>query len=95
MSVIEKIKNVVETMEDCISEKPIITLTSYTKLVVENYKFIKLFCDNRLYIIMEDFGLCVEGDSLIIESFSPIKITVEGRIFCVKYIFSENFKEEI
>lgn len=86
MSVLNKIKTLTESAQSMAKEKPVVTITSDYCLVVENYKSIRLFGDDRVLVELDGFELDIVGIELIIEFFSPSRIMVRGKIRGLSYV---------
>lgn len=86
MSVLKKIKEVTEDMERLAKEKPQVTITSDSVMLVENYKSIKMFTEDKLLLDLEDFYMYVCGSKLVIKFFSPSRLIVCGAIRSISYV---------
>lgn len=86
MSVLNKIKEITEDMQRLGKEDVFVTIASDSVMVVENYKTIKLFTDEKLLLETKDFFVFICGASLVVKFFSPSRIIVEGRIKSISYL---------
>lgn len=85
MSVLVKIRELTKAIEKMGKEKPKVTIISDAVLVVEVYKAIKHFSEDRLLLELGDMLLLVLGESLVIDFFSPARIIISGTIKSVSY----------
>ncbi len=90
MSVLEKFKVATEAVEEFAKEKPTVNVVSNCTLTVENYKSVKLFCDDKLLLDLGDINLYIAGEKLFIRSFSPVRLVLEGSIKNISYVFEED-----
>ncbi len=86
MSVLKKIKEITEDMEALAKEKSVVTIISNSRMLVENYKSIKLFCDDKLVLDLDGTGILISGAGLVIDFFSPSRIIVCGTIKNISYM---------
>lgn len=86
MSVFGKIPEVVDTIKNFDEEKPSLTIESDNRLLIENYKTIRLFTDTDIEVNFDDFVLTVEGSGLVINSFTPMVIKISGKISRISYL---------
>ncbi len=86
MSVLKKIKELTEDMEALAREKSVVTVISNSRMLVENYKSIKLFCDDKLILDLSGPGIVISGSGLVIDFFSPSRIIVCGNIKNISYM---------
>jgi sporulation protein YqfC len=80
MSVVEKIKAVSEVAGEITKEKPRLTFISNNLVTAENYTSLKHFDSNCMLIDFSDYCIKLSGMELIIESFTPGRITLGGKI---------------
>lgn len=86
MSVLNKIKEITENAENLAKEKPVVTITSDSHMLIENYISLKLFTDDKLLVEMDDFDLYVCGARLVIDFFSPSRLMLRGEIRSMTYL---------
>lgn len=89
MSVLNKIKNVIETVEDFPKDKVLITLTDNTRADIENYNTLKIFEKDRAFIIFDTFEVYIYGDNLEVDFFSPSRLVICGTIKSVVYMYDD------
>lgn len=85
MSVFEKISEGFETINNFDDERPIITLESDRRIIIENYDAIRLFTDTEVEITFEKFAISIKGISLIINEFNPGIIKISGTVTSIEY----------
>lgn len=86
MSVLNKIKEITENAENLAKEKSVVTITSDSHMLIENYISLKLFTDDKLLVEMDDFDLYVSGAGLVIDFFSPSRLMLRGEIRSIAYL---------
>ena len=80
MSVVEKIKAISVTASEIAREKPRLTFVSNNLVTAENYISLKHFDGTSIVVEFDDFSVKLSGAMLVIESFTPDRITLGGRI---------------
>jgi len=85
MSVFDKISEKFEAISDFDDEKPLITLESDNRIVIENYYAIRLFTDAEVEIAFDKFVVNIKGVSLIINEFNPGMIKISGTVTSIDY----------
>ena len=96
MSVLDKIKNAADRVNELAKEDARVTIEDDSKILVENYKSLKLFLDNEMLVELQKFDILLAGEKLVIEFFSPSRLIVSGKIKNITYMsFSEGVKEDL
>lgn len=90
MSVFEKIPEAVAGIKNFDSDIPLVTIEADNKIMVENYKTLRLFNADEINIDFEGFCVIIEGEGLIIKNFTPISINIFGKISKCSYLSREN-----
>lgn len=85
MSMINKIKEITNNMESLAKEKPTVHIVSNTKILIENYRSIKIFDINSLILETDEIYICIKGQNLTVEYFSPSRIIACGKIDEIAY----------
>lgn len=78
MSMISKIKEITVDMESLAKEKPTVTIVSNSRLLVENYNTIKIFDEKNLVLEADGAYICIRGDNIVVDYFSPARIIARG-----------------
>ncbi len=86
MSVLNKIREVTEDIERLSREKLTITVTSDCAMIVENYKSVKFFTDEKLLLEAKDLYIYICGSKLEMKFFSSSRIVVTGNIKSISYL---------
>ena len=86
MSVLNKIKELTDDIRKLATEELQVTIVSDSVAIVENYKSVKLFTDEKLLLETKNFFIYVCGTALTAKYFSPSRIIVEGSIKSVSYL---------
>ena len=87
MSVLNKFKNIIEAVEEFPKEKSQIILTENHHADIENYRLLKLFERDRAIVTFDSFELCITGENLTVEYFSPSRLAICGNIKSVSYMW--------
>ncbi len=85
MSMINKIKEITNNIESLAKEKPTVHIISNTKILIENYRSIKIFDINSLVLEADEIYICIKGENIEVEYFSPSRIIAGGNIREVAY----------
>ena len=88
MSVVEKIKAVSRLAEEMGKERPKVTVISDSNVILENYNYIKHFDGTEIIVEFKDYDIRFIGMGLVIESFTPMRITLEGKIKEIAFVSS-------
>ncbi|MBO5008712.1 MAG: YabP/YqfC family sporulation protein [Clostridia bacterium] len=86
MSVLDKIKDITDTVEALTKENTVVTITGDVHMIIENYISIKLFSEDKLLVELDGFDLLVSGKGLVIEFFSPSRLVLTGTIKNISYL---------
>lgn len=86
MSVLSKIKDITESVEALAKEKAVVTITGDFHVIIENYKSLKLFGEDKMLVELDGFDLLVAGAKLVIEFFSPSRLILTGVIKNISYL---------
>ena len=86
MSVLNKIKEITEDIRNLGTEELQVTIVSDSVVIVENYKSIKFFTDEKLLLETKDFFIYICGVTLAVKFFSPSRIILEGNIKSISYL---------
>ncbi len=96
MSVVDKFKSMTDSVTEFTKEDAKVTIELDAKMIIENYKSLKLFSDNEMLVELEKYNILVMGSSLIIEFFSPARLILKGKIKSVTYMsYGETPKEDL
>lgn len=85
MSMINKIKEITNDIENLSREKTVVKIVSDCDVVIENYNSIKVFDYENLILQAEDFFICIKGQDIVVEYFSPSRIIARGKILEISY----------
>lgn len=86
MSVFGKIPKAVEAIREFDREKPVVSIESDENLTIENYRTIRAFTESEISVDFDEFFMSIEGEGLVMNSFTPNLIKISGRILKVSYI---------
>ena len=86
MSVLNKIKELTEDIRRLSAEELQVTIVSNSVVVVENYKSVKFFTEEKLLLETKNFFIYICGSILSVKYFSPSRIIVEGTIKSISYL---------
>ena len=74
MSMINKIKEITNNIECMAKEKTTVNIISNSKILIENYRSIKIFDEKNLILETDETYICIKGEKLTVEYFSPSRI---------------------
>ncbi len=85
MNIKSKMSNALKISEEIISNIPLISLTGNKELIIENYKGIVLYSEDKIKINTHLGIVCVSGENLTLAKVLTEKITITGLINEVSY----------
>lgn len=77
---------------DVVMEIPRLTVMDGRQLLVENHRGILHFSAERLSLALDNGGLEILGEGMVLKTILPQELIVEGRIDEIKYIRTEGNK---
>lgn len=86
MSLKQKVSAVINLTDELMLNIPIISITGNTEFIIENYKGIVLYSENKIKINTTIGVVSVIGDDLELSKVASEKIKITGKISDVSFL---------
>lgn len=83
---VEKISDSLSLPQDVLLSSTILTIEGTSKVFIENYKGITLYCDNKIVIQAKHYQVIFRGKNMRIEYFNQNDMKVCGKIFSIEFL---------